>query len=355
MRVPPEPTRALRRLLLHERTQMAVKAAVAATLAWFAAELFSSDLTSYRYYAPLGAVVTTYPTVATSVRHSLHAALAIAIGGALGLLVQAMSAPNAVALVVVVAVGVALAGLPFLGDQRSYVPIVALLVLVIGGSDAGEYAVAYLALTILGAGIGVAVTFALPALRLTRGQEGLRELQRLLADQLEDLAAGLREPARPPGEGWQASVRSATPGLEGMRAGVLEAADAQRGNPRARRHGYAADHQREIGRGLERVALLVEDLTDVLVGSYSGDRPSHPVDPELADVLAGALDRLAAVVRVYHLHLEPDDARVLDARASVGRLTEAFAARRDLEPHDVALLGAVVANLDRCLAVVLPR
>jgi hypothetical protein len=59
--------------------------------------------------------------------------------------------------------GAGLGALPGLGEQRSWVPIVALVVLVVGGSRPVDYAAAYVGLTALGALCGVAVNLALPA------------------------------------------------------------------------------------------------------------------------------------------------------------------------------------------------
>jgi hypothetical protein len=46
--------------------------------------------------------------------------------------------------------------------------------------------------------------------------------------------------------------------------------------------------------------------------------------------------------------------RVREAERTLGQVQEAFARRRDLDTRDVALLGAVVANLDRSLSAVVP-
>jgi hypothetical protein len=342
-------------LLLHERTQMAVKAAVAAALAWLAASLVGDRLEAYRYYAPLGAVVATYPTVATSLRTSLRAIAAIVLGGAVGLAVHATLSPSLPALALVVGGGVLVGGLRFLGEMRSYVPIVALFVLVIGGRHAWVYALAYVSLTLMGAVIGTAVSLALPALRLTQGRDAVHRLQNLLADQLADLAGGLRQ-ATPPGpEDWRRRQRAVAPVVEQMRQAVLEAMDARRGNPRARFHGAELDRQREVARALERVAVLVEDLIAMLVDTHREDLPTSPLDPELADATARALESLATLVRAYDTDLAADDRCVAEVEDALRTLTTAFAERRDLDPADVAVIGAVVANLRRCLAAVSPQ
>ncbi len=156
-------SRLARRFVLHERTQLAAKTTMAAVLAWLAAASFAgSDIERFRYYAPLGAVVTTYPTIASTVRQSWHAVLSVGVGATLGLVVHAWLSDTLVALVIVVASGIALAGWKALGEMSSYVPIVALLVVAIGGAHPGDYALAYLSFTGMGAAIGIIVSLALP-------------------------------------------------------------------------------------------------------------------------------------------------------------------------------------------------
>ncbi|HEX5560073.1 MAG TPA: hypothetical protein VFX52_00415 [Nocardioidaceae bacterium] len=349
--------RHLRRLLLTDRAQMAVKGAIAATLAWLAAELVSARVEgfeNYLYYAPLGALVAVYPTVATSLRNTISAGLSIALGGAIGLTVHLLLEPSLLSLAVTVGVGVAAGGLPHLGEQRSWVPVVALFTLLIGGTQPAQYALAYLGLALMGAAIGVAVGMAIPALRLTPGHDALRSVATLLGEQLDDLADALRLQDRPDEEGWHDRIHSVRPVLDRMRHDVAEAADAQRGNPRARRRGYPASTQLEVSRGLERVALLVEDLVDVLVTSYRQDLPHTALDPDLALAVADAIERLATLVRSYPEKLLTEDQRVRDAEQALNQVQEAFARRRDLDTRDVAVLGAVVANLDRSLSAVVP-
>jgi uncharacterized membrane protein YccC len=343
--------------MLTDRAQMAVKAAIAATLAWLAAELVSGQiegLENYLYYAPLGALIVIYPTVATTVRNSLSVGLAIALGGGLGLVIHLLLEPSLLSLALAVGVGVALGGLPWLGDQRSYVAVVALFTLLIGGTEPADYAIAYLGLALMGAVIGVAVGIAMPALRLTPGRDAMQSVATLLGDQLDDLADALRQEDPPDEQGWHDRIHSVRPVLDRMRRDVAEATDAQRGNPRARRHGYPASRQLEVSRGLERVALLVEDLVDVLVTSYRQDLPHTPLDRELAVTIADAIERLAALVRNYQEKMFSDDVRVQDAERALAQVQEAFARRRDRDTRDVALLGAVVANLDRSLSAVVP-
>lgn len=352
--------RRAQRLLLHARTQMAVKAALAAALSWVAAEVVARALSglqleTYVYYAPLGAVVATYPTVAASFRTARSSILALGLGAVLGLVVHSVMEPGVLSLALVVGAGVALGALPGMGTQRSWVPIVALFVLIVGGANAGSYATAYVGLVALGTLCGVAVNLLLPALRLTAGEDALDRLRSLLADQLTDLADGLRKRPAPAREDWERRMHDPAPEAERTREAMQEVLDARHGNLRARFHLDAAERQRHIERALVRVAVFVEDLPEMLVQTYRKDLDWGPLDPELAAVTADALDRLADLVHAYDTDLAVNDRRVEDAEEAVQRLTDAFGRRRNLDDADVAVLGAVVANLRRSVAVIAPQ
>lgn len=352
------PPREVLRVLAHPRTQMAVKSALAATLSWFAAEAVARglpDLEQYVYYAPLGAVVTAHPTLLASLRTARSSVLSVALGAGLGLLVLTTIEGGPLSLVVVVGGGVVLGSLPGLGSERSWVPVVALFVLVIGGqNDAGDYALAYVGLVALGALCGVLVNVLLPTLRRAAGEEALARLKGVLADQLASSAETLRRPAGAAREDWQKQLRDPALEVGRTREAMQEVLDARRGNLRARHHTEDIRRLQQLQRSLERVASLVDDLPELLLAAYREDG-SGPLDDDLALVTADALDQLAELVRSYDTDLAVHDPRVEDAEEAVQRLTNAFGSRPDLADTDVALLGAVVVSLRRSLAFVTPE
>ena len=71
---------------------------------------------------------------------------------------------------------------------------------------------------------------------------------------------------------------------------------ARRANPRARRWGGAAASIREQSRALDRVAVLVDDLTMLVVEFEPHRRGIDRIDGGTGWVLADALDSLARVV-----------------------------------------------------------
>ena len=76
--------------------------------------------------------------------------------------------------------------------------------------------------------------------------------------------------------------------------GVVER--ARRANPRARRWGGSATSIREQSRALDRVAVLVDDVTTLVVEFQPHRRGIDRIDGGTGWVLADALDGLARVV-----------------------------------------------------------
>ncbi|MEH3089950.1 MAG: hypothetical protein PGN24_10270 [Microbacterium arborescens] len=62
------------------RLLLAGKAALAAAIAWYLAPLVPFAHDEYSYYAPLGVLVSMYPTIADSARAGLQAVAGLAIG-----------------------------------------------------------------------------------------------------------------------------------------------------------------------------------------------------------------------------------------------------------------------------------
>jgi hypothetical protein len=316
--------------------------------------LHGHGLAGYIYYAPLGAVVATDATLAGSARIARQTSLSLATGAALGLIVNQTMRPGALSLAVVVAVGVLLGVLPGLGEQRSWVPVVALFVLVVGGQHPGTYALAYVGLTALGALCGALVNLVLPSFAYRHEARALDQLRHQVADQLVDLADGLRQQPAPGPEGWAERRRDTGTALAGTRAALQELVDSQRGRPLpARWRKFVATQDSVVG-SLERLTLLVDDLTVIVGQTHREDLDSSPLDRELAEVVAGALDDLATLVRAYDATIESDDPRVRAVEVSIRRLTDEFGRRRDLDVLDVVVIGAVVANLRRATAAVHP-
>lgn len=337
------------RLLSHGRTGMAVKAGLAATLAWVVATRLPDPLGDYAYYAPLGAVVVIYPTVAGTVRESLQAVTAISLGAGLAVATDAVLGPGALAVAVVVTVGVLVGGLPWLGAQRSYVPIAGMFVLVLGQGVEVDYGASYALLFLLGAAIAVLANVLLPQLLVTPVDVALDRLRTELVRHLDHLADAVGG-----GTGERLQRSGLTDLTSRARDVVLEAREGERGNLRARRHPTAILVRYEAFRALERVVLLVDDVHDLV-----DDRPwgadTSVAPEELREALGHALSELAVAVDDVGVR-EPDPEQRARASAAVDDLvTTLRAAERTGIPPGLSMVASTLAtSLRRCLAVITP-
>jgi uncharacterized membrane protein YgaE (UPF0421/DUF939 family) len=343
--------------------QRALRAAIAAGLAWQLAELLPTSLSQYSYYAPLGAIIAVHPTVADSASAAWRTVLAILLGSglAVGVYEATRPFPDALTLALLVAVAIAVEPWQVLGASGNWVSVAAVFMLTIGSGDPTEFVLAYAGLVLLGAAVGVLVTTTLfPPLQLTLAAERVSDTRGLLAGQLERTAAELRRGEIPSVEEAQRRGAELSTALDRMRDAERTVERARRANPRARHRQEPVARLRDESRALDRVAVLVDDVT-TLVAEFQpqrrgGERPELGTAGRLAD----ALDGLAGVVRTPHHatdRVRPDDRdqrleRASDAldqlRARLRRTTV------DEDPGYLAL-AAVAAGLQRALLALDPQ
>jgi uncharacterized membrane protein YgaE (UPF0421/DUF939 family) len=291
----------MRRIRVQPRVVLAAKTAFAASVAWFLAPLIPLADADYSYYAPLGAVISMYPTLVRSVRTGVQTLTGLALGAGVAFAALAISGPRVVGIALVVGVGVLLAGVRALGAGREWVPITALFVLLIGGPDADNYSINYLVHMVLGVVVGVLVNLLIaPPLFLGTAENRLDSLRDLVADHLRDLAQWVRRNAAGE-EGWSASMAGLEETGRNVREAVQQADESRRGNPRGRGAVREVDtHYRRL-RALERSLFFTRDLTDALGGFEPDDDerapdPARNVPDSVRAPLAGAIDRVADLV-----------------------------------------------------------
>ncbi|MGY2064208.1 hypothetical protein [Blastococcus sp. SYSU DS0619] len=338
----------------HPRFGLALRAAVAATIAWWLAHLVPGPLSEYPYYAPLGAVIaTTASTLAGSVRASVQTVAAIALGAGVALAGDALVDQELLTLAVVIAVGVVLSGWQRLGSAGSWLPTSALFVLLFGNENTTAYVLGYLGLSFMGALVGVAVAAAFPPLPLAPAQQTLATLREALAGQLDDLVDGLRQEHPPTQDEWRGRIHTLDPLLAQMRDAVQQTDEARRGNRRAARYRRAVDRQYRQARALERLTLLVEDLTQLVAETEVADREHVPLGPRLRPPASRALAALADVLRsVDGATADPQTTRAADA--TLAEFTTALRRARSTTDDDLFEAGNILENLRRSLDSVRP-
>ncbi|MFC8302720.1 aromatic acid exporter family protein [Specibacter sp. NPDC057265] len=335
-----------------QRILLAAKTAVAVGIAWVLAPLMPGVVNEYPYYAPLGVLVSMYPTFMGSLRTAFQTLLGVLLGIVLAAAVLLLGAPNIITISVAVGAGVLLGGVPRLGAGRDYVPVATLLVLIIGGSSRAEvFSLGYGLQMGLGVVVGLVVNGTIfPPLALDAAQAQIRRARKVLADQLKDAAAALTEQWPPDHEEWASRGRLLDDVVAEVRGAVHEAAESQRANPRARRRSrnalLAGSH--EDLAVLENVSFYVRDLSEVLASAIWEGPLQLRLPPELSSPVADSLSAVAEILLTWD-EGDPLEPVFAAAHESLDHLNQAIAASPPSQTASVAPGAAVALDLRRLL------
>lgn len=325
----------------HPRIALALRAALAAAIAWAVAGVLPGPAADFPYYAPFGAVIATTFTLAGSVKESLQAVGAIAVGGLIAWMVDFLpitSGPLAVAAVVVPSVVVA--GWQLLGPMGGWVPTAALFTLILGHGEA-DYVGAYAGLTMVGAVIGIAVNAAFPPLPLAPAQHALGAVQNTLGRALETLAE-IVESDDPDISTWDDIQQRLLTDRAQLEASLTEVRQASYRNLRARRYATPIGALEREARVLSRLVYTVTDLADIMAAEDVGGRES--LDPSLREQIASALRTIAEAIEATPTGEQP--------QISVDDVTNTVVkARRAVPQEDHEMVAnAVLLDLRRAAA-----
>jgi uncharacterized membrane protein YgaE (UPF0421/DUF939 family) len=321
---------------------MAIKAALAAALAWLVVLPIGGVANDYPYYAPFGAVIAMSATVAKSWRTSVQAIAGIMVGAALALGAARLPIAPVLELAIVVGGGILVAGWARLGAGGEWVPLAGVFVLIIGDTDRLGFVMAYVGLTALGAVIGIGLNVLWPPLPLIAADDALGRLRETLAEQLDALADGLSQDAPLERADWQQFRRAVGQRTEEMRDRAAEASEARWANWRAMRWRDESDRQKRTARALDRLALAVEDLTMLVLDSEHADREAVPLRPALREPAVEALRSTAVLVREG---VGSKSDRIDAASEAVQRLASAVVDVHTEGEPDLFDAGAIVRSL----------
>ncbi|WP_157375036.1 FUSC family protein [Arthrobacter alpinus] len=341
-----------------QRVLLSIKAALAVGIAWFLAPHMPGVADKYPYYAPLGALVSMYPTFIGSVRTGFQTLLGLLLGIGVGGGVLLLGHPNIVTISLAVGLGVLLAGSPRLGAGREYVPVATLLVLIIDGqSGVDAFSVGYAVQMGMGVLVGLAVNVAIfPPLthgaalaQISRGRE-------VLIRQLQDMAKALVEQWPPEHEEWAARGYALEDSVSEIRGAVHEARESHRANPR----GLLRATHRVVSEGYNDLAVLevitfhIRDLSEVLAAAIWGTPLDVALDTELCGPLSNCMEATAGVLLAWEENTKVQDAFEA-AQRRLANFTTVLAAR---ESNDVPSLEpgvAIALDIQRILAALQQR
>lgn len=284
--------------ITRERLLHAAKVMLAVGIAWRVAHYLPGVADNYPYYAPLGAIVSMYPTLMGSMKNALQTlgslTVAIAIAGA----VIIFSSPSVITMSLAVGIGALIAATGWFGANREYIPVTVLFVLIIGGPDADDYSIGYLAQVSVGIVVGLLVNVLIfPTLSHSAVDQQLANFRRVLSEHLVEIAEALAESWPPERDGW-ASAKDTLVSVSGeVRAAVLLAEESRKANPRARRHRRDMRADYDDLSALENTTFHVRNITDVLTGAVWGTPIKVELRPEMRPALSTALAAVATLLQ----------------------------------------------------------
>ncbi len=338
------------------RIVQAVKAAIAVAIAWSIAPLLPGVADDYPYYAPLGALVSMYPTLMSSVRNALQTLGGLTVGILLAGAVIVLSEPNVLTISLAVGVGAAISATGWFGASREYIPVTALFVLIVGGPNADGYSIGYLVQMTLGIVIGLAVNLLFfPPLAFEAVGQQLIRFRRTLADQLSEVADALADSWPPERDGWAFRSQELVAVGRAVRVAVSHADDSRKGNPRARVHQRDLRSDYDELSALEDVTFHVRDLTEVLAAAVWGQPVQLELHPELRPALGRTLHAAAAVLRDWDTD-DDEQAAFAEAGAALTDLMTELDERRNSAPvMSLGVAATVAMDVTRILTALRPH
>lgn len=272
------------------------KTAAAATLAWYAGHLVPGEANAYAYYAPLGALVASVPTVAGSVRSSIQVVIGVLLGVLASGALVTLGTPVALAVPVAVGVGTLLAGIPVFGAGRDYIPIAALFVFVVGGANPDGFSIGYVVQMAVGAAIGVGLNLLIPP------ATGRRQALDSLAAVKTTIADVLKRATELPGEElpeealteWRASLVRLDAELADAKTLVGEVQENLRGNARRLRSNFDSHSAQGELDSLSRIARHIAELQEPFLETSWSEARS-----ESSRALEAAGEQLAQLMHAW--------------------------------------------------------
>lgn len=328
----------LERWTTHPRIALALRAAVAAAIAWTLVGFLPGVADDYPYYAPFGAIIATTFTLAGSVRESLQAVGSIVVGGSIAWIVDSITGDVApVTVGIVVALSVSVAGWKVLGAMGGWAPTAAVFTLIIGHGEA-FFIGAYGGLTLFGALIGILINMAVPPLPLAPARVAVGMTRGVLAGQLRELAALTIARELPTLEQWHRDHNELTVARAEMQGLVARVRESLTGNARAKNFRDSLQQLTHEADSLDRVSLLVTDVSDLLLLPKGAPDDPGSLPDRVREPIARALNRVADALEAYGLGRTIDPTlEAADAELRTLLETEADETRDQLVVHSVVL------------------
>ena len=341
--------------VLWPRLQLALKAGLAAGIAFAIAPFMPGSAADYPYYAPLGALVAMYENVAGSMRQGVQTLVGLAIGVGLAFMLFSLGSPSPWTVAVVMGLGVILAGLPKIGSGRDWIPTAALLVLLVGGHNPDTFSFGYLFQMGVGVTVGIVVNLLVfPPLHFRAAELSIAELRQALAQQLWDMGKALKESWPPEHVDWSRRSEALAAHARSVRLAVEKADASRQANPRRHLHPRDLNLDYRNLRDLERLTFHVQDVTQVLSDVIWAEDTPFVVPDEYAVPLGDAMASVGDVLRALE---EEQPERQTELAAAADAAISELTARIGSEQHSTdapSAVESILLSLHRMLRVATP-
>ncbi|VDR33362.1 Predicted membrane protein [Arthrobacter agilis] len=353
-RLDPELKGRLRAAAFHPQLLLAGKAALAAALAWTIALAIPGTPSEYPYYAPLGALLAMYPTVSGTLKLGLQTVVGLTVGIVLAYLAVWAGDPDWITIAFVVGAGVLLGGaLRRTAGGGSGIASAGLFVLVIGNENLG-YSLGYLVQTLVGVGVGLAVSALIfPPLHLNDAVGQMSQLRRTAARELQQMGQALDEDWEEDDARWAELRDSLSASARNARSALQYADESRKGNVRRRFHPRDVREDYRHVEVLEVVASHTLNITNLLQDALHGTSRERPLPDSVRTPLQSAFTAVGDVLDLWTV--EEDDAVMLATAERA--LRDLGAAAYDASSREVPFgaSAAIAMSLHRILQAVTPE
>ncbi|MGV0108749.1 FUSC family protein [Arthrobacter sp. CP30] len=343
----------MRAAAVNPQLLLAAKAALAAALAWTLALAIPGTPSEYPYYAPLGALLAMYPTVSGTLKLGLQTVVGLTLGIVLAYVAVWAGDPNWITIGFVVGAGVLLSGfLRRTAGGGSGIASAGLFVLVIGNEDLG-YSLGYLVQTVVGVGVGLAVSALIfPPLHLNDAVGQMSLLRRTAARDLQQMGQALEEDWAEDDARWAEVRDGLSASARNARSALQYADESRKGNVRRRFHPRDVREDYRHVEVLEVVASHTLNITNLLQDALHGTSRERPLPVAVRPALQSAFTAVGDVLDLWTV--EEDDAAMLAAAERALRDLEAAAYGTSSREVPFGAAAAIGMSLHRILQAVRP-
>jgi hypothetical protein len=312
-----------------------------------------------RLLAALTALVVVQVTLYDTIRHGWQRVGSVVVGVVLTALLSSVFGLTWWSLGVTVLAALGIGQLVRLGDHSLDVAANAVAVLALGSHS--HIGLDRVYETLIGAGVGVLVSLAVPSIQLQPAGDAIRKLAGDMGGLLRSLAADVE---RGWTYEWAITALQRARGLENLvrtaQSALTRAEDSLRLNPRGAAAAHVPERLRSALTALEYSVIHVRVACNCLADRAEGMRPEELPDPEVRRLLAGLLDAAGEGVSAFGRLVTSDGSgavgdadglrqAVRRARSLRDRASDALMVDARRDPKLWRVHGAMLSHLDRLL------